>query len=456
MYRSIADFCETVLQKVPTDIDQALWDVVRLVDAINCQHDSVARIFACRDLDRVCQVLGALLLPTGQLALEQKNDHIVYLATGLAPTGGHTRVILDLIQSESAAKKTVIISNTLPNTHKSLSGHHTDATIEIAPENGTISSKVRWVQERLAALRPRKTYLILHPFDAVHVSAAQPELVGHLIFLHNYDHGLALGVGLDHATHVDFHAKGFWRCREVECVHDSNIIPLAAEDQGHRANRPFFVSGHLTTCCAGGLEKFEFDRLRNPWRYRYDYKEGIAEILGVTKGTHVHIGPLSSPTLDQIRNTLVQSGLAPERFVHIPQTPSLWKALLHYAVDVYVGSFPYGGGRATVEAMGAGLPLLIHSNYRSHFLSVEFEVYDGAMIWRDYPELATHLRNMNVERLQEHAQRSRRFYEQHHTLQRLSEALARVADGVVPDVPKPCFLPNLFQCYLDEHPDLIG
>lgn len=456
MHRSVANFCETVRQKAIGDIDQALWDVVRLVDAINCQHDSVARIFACRDLDNVCQTLGSSLLPTGHSVGEPKNDHIVYLATGLAPTGGHTRVILDLIQSEPATQKTIIISNTLPNTHTAVSGLHTDAAIEIAPDDATISSKVRWVQERLGALRPRKTYLILHPFDAVHVAAVQPELVGHLIFLHNYDHGLALGVGLDHATHVDFHAKGFWRCREVDGVRNSNIIPLAAEDQGHRTNRPFFVSGHLTTCCSGGLEKFEFDRLRNPWRYRYDYTEGVAEILGATNGTHLHIGPLSPPTLDRIRGSLARAGLPLERFVHIPQTPNLWKALLDHAVDVYVGSFPYGGGRATVEAMGAGLPLLIHSNYRSHFLSVEFEVYDGAMIWRDYQELVSHLQRLDLEQLLDHAQRSRRYYEQHHTMKCLSEALTRVADGVVPEVPKPHFLPNVFQCYLDEHPELVG
>jgi hypothetical protein len=116
----------------------------------------------------------------------------------------------------------------------------------------------------------------------------------------------------------------------------------------------------------------------------------------------------------KIRQGLAASKLPSDRFVHIPFVPSLWSALIEHAVDVYVGSFPLGGGRATVEAMGVGLPLIVHSNYHSHFLSVEFEVYEGAMIWRHPSQLATFLSSLNGSRLVEHACRSRTDYEAFH------------------------------------------
>lgn len=290
-----------------------------------------------------------------------------------------------------------------------------------------------------------------HHFDAVIMAAVQEDLVGHLTYLHNCDHALALGIHMPHARHVDLHAKGYYHCRETEGLADNLLWPLVVRDIGHRADGPFLVRGHVTTCTSGGFEKFEAPHCIEQVPYLFRYDELLPRMLEASGGTHIHVGMLSDAMLQRISEGIAKLGLPADRFVHVPFVPSLGAALLEYDVDVYIGSFPLGGGRATVEAMAAGLPLIIHSNYRSHFLSVEFEVYDGAMIWRQPDQLLAFLSSLSSSKLAEHARRARRHYEAQHRpecLQLAMEETARGAPQVTP--PRPRYHPNLLQAYLDE------
>jgi hypothetical protein len=261
---------------------------------------------------------------------------------------------------------------------------------------------------------------------------------------------------MPHAIHADFRAKGFLMCKELSDVGTSHLVPLVAADRGHRIGSRFPRHGPLRTCSSGGPEKFSNHHYPEPVQYRYGYAEGVGEILKATGGTHIHIGGLPERMLRDIRQTLAALHLPADRFVHIPFVRSVWQALLDNAVDVYIGSFPYGGSRTTVEAMGAALPLVIHSNYRSEFLSVEFEVYEGAKIWRGFDELAGQLAEFDSEQLLQHSLLSRAYYETHHTTAKLRQALARIAANL-PSEAQPAryrYQSDPFQSFLDDGPAL--
>jgi hypothetical protein len=157
--------------------------------------------------------------------------------------------------------------------------------------------------------------------------------------------------------------------------------------------------------------------------------------------------------LSIIRRGLDELAVSRDRFIHIEYVPSLWTALLELGVDAYLGSFPLGGGRATIEAMGAGLPLIIHENYRSHFFSVQFEVYRGAAVWRNDAELIAAVTAFaSPGTLQQHARASRSYYEDNHTLRLLQERMS----GRVGAMPvKPDHNRSQMQSFLDEHVDLL-
>jgi len=455
MEADLGQFCRRVtLDLQAGDLNAALEKIVEFVIGVILLRTSTARVFSAPELDDLCLRIGAR--ESGPAALvpgDQREDHVVYLVTELARTGGHTRLLRDLIAADGAKRQTILISNITKTTVMAdLISLFADSevTIHMAP-SGDLLGCLSWLQMQLAEFRPCRTYILPHHFDAVLIAACQPDLVGRLIYIHNCDHALALGVHLPHTRHVDLHDKGFYHCRETEGLKENVLWPLVVADGPHRAEEPFLVSGHLTTCTSGGTEKFEATHCAEQVPYLFRYEDVVPLMLRASKGRHVHIGNLPDAMLDRIRDNISAASIPDDRFVYLPFVANLWRALLEHKVDVYVGSFPLGGGRATVEAMGAGLPLIIHSNYRSHFLSVEFEVYEGAMIWREPDQLAGFLSDLSPDKLADHAGRSRRHYEAHHRPERLRAAMERAAQGAPSDLPpRPAYRPNLLQAYLDE------
>ena len=449
MTASLAEICDICLQAARRgQLSDALAAVQSFVwrEALT-RGAAAGRVFASAALDELCQTLGALE-PTPAPAAARSG--VVYVATELRLIGGHTRVLADLIMAQTQAAEpgaptgpvTILVTDVVGQHDPSVGEvfARLDVAVEVAV-GADHAARLAWMKRRLAQLAPRVTRMAIHPFDSVSVAAVQPSLVGELSFLHNADHNLCLGVTLAHAQHVDFHAKGFHHCRDHEGVRRNVFWPLTAEDLGPRS-ADSFGRAPIRTCTAGGPEKFA----RNEANYLYVYEDLAPLIPATTGGVHVHIGPLPDATLEKIRGGLQALGVPPDRFVHQPFAPNLWQALLSLGIDVYVGSFPLGGGRATVEAMGAGLPLCIHSNYRSIFFSAENEVYDGAMIWRTPRQLTDQLRALTPERLASHARASRLHYEQNHLLEHLAAAMK----GEVREPPRPRHTQDRLQAFLDE------
>jgi hypothetical protein len=61
---------------------------------------------------------------------------------------------------------------------------------------------------------------------------------------------------------------------------------------------------------------------------------------------------------DQICADIVASGQDVSRVVFLPNTPSLAKKLVEISPDFYLTSHPIGSGKAAVEAMIVGLPIM--------------------------------------------------------------------------------------------------
>ena len=124
-------------------------------------------------------------------------------------------------------------------------------SIEVAPDVD-LAQPVRSLRRRLAEIKPRRTYMLLHQLDSVSVAAVQPDLVGGLIFPQ-----LRITAGAWH-SHPARPARRFQRQELLqlpgkERVENNVVWPLVAEDLGHRVDRPFFARGHLTTCSSGGF-----------------------------------------------------------------------------------------------------------------------------------------------------------------------------------------------------------
>lgn len=451
MYRTVDEFCRSVRNRARSgDLAGAFEMVVRFVDFVNSFESSVGRVFSSRAIDELCVALGR----RPDLAKPQSFDenHAVFLVTGLSKTGGHSRVVRDLIAADPAPSCTILVTGyyVRSSSFERLYAN-TKARIEVAPGRDA-GVRLHWLQERMCKLRPARTYMLQHHHDPLCVAAAQPELTGQLIYCHHCDHSLSLGVHLPHAIHVDFNAKSFFHCREVEGVKNNVIWPLTAEAPANRMDRPFLRRGCITTCSSGASDKFHAPHLAQRMPYALTYAEVVETTLRATRGTYIHIGPLPPEIIDAIEARLNDAGIAPDRFLHVPFVPDLSAALVDHDVDVYMGSFPRGGGKATVEAMAAGMPLIMHANYRSIFFTDACEIYPGAPVWRTTEELQCRLGEMtSIEVLQAHSRMARSFFEQKHAPSLLAASMIdsfNLRPQAAPE--RPAYFPDALQLFLDE------
>ena len=418
-------------------------DAGRLNQALKLIHNAVfqvisepvctAQAFSCRKLDELC-------LKIGQICLKQEHvQHaihtppadtptILYLVTKLQKSGGHTRVLRDFILAQPEYRHIVLVTgldgasdkNFLPESLPSQINYQVD----YAPKDNFLH-KLVWLQSRLKTLYPaKKTYLFNHHQDSVIIAAIQPEIVQNPSFYHHGDHHLCLGASLTTCEHIDIHATGFQQCRNNGV--QNTYIPLFVADKGDRASSHFLEANTLTTCTAARTNKIE-----KP--YPISYAQLIPDLLKSTEGTHIHIGTLTSWYRWKIKRKMKQLGIAPERFIYLPWVSDLWRTLQQKQVDLYITSFPYGGGLTLIEAMGAGIPVAIHRHMFSRLLSCTDLAYPEAFSWHAPEELIQYCQMVNAEILSKSSRAGRQHYLDHYQNNQLSAILKGEKTVQVPD-----------------------
>ncbi|MHC5857517.1 hypothetical protein [Nostoc sp.] len=407
------------------DLENPLHLLVNFVEKIIRDNRATAKVFGSATLDKLCQQIGAKALEHQEplLAIDSSSNHengnIIYIATELYKTGGHTALLEDLIKAQPHRKHIILITDIFNTVNREIilsRFAYLNVKIEWAPQS-TLLDKLFWLQSQLIEKQLSQVFLFNHWQDAVAIAAVQPHLAQQLFFYHHCDHQLCLGLYLSHAKHIDPHTFGFYNCRHNLGVANTRYIPLVVEDLGTRSPElPFIANGKLRTCSSGSGNKFE-------QIYPYSYIEEVPKILDVTQGVHVHIGELSHYSLERIRQGLEERGITQESFIYIPWVKSLWWTIGEQKIDVYLNSFPLGGGRASIEVMGSGTPFIGHQNYNSRVLSGIDIVYPEAYFWQKPEELYSYLQGLTPEVLTEQAAYSRRHYELYHTPKVLQQCL---------------------------------
>lgn len=429
-------------------LDATLMGVHKFVQACILDRRSLAKVFAEPALDNFCLQIGDAVAREMHIARESKAAHqqadCVIVATQLYRAGGHTAVIEDLLNTgRFGARPYLILTDAFSLADRSIVGERFGESVtgEIAPD-GSMASKLQWLLQRLDALRPRTLILMNHHQDPVAIAAAQPYLADRTVFYHHGDHQLCLGVTLRHTMHVDPHPMGFYNCRDAIGIASPVYWPLIATDQGKRADQPFMTHDALRTCSSGSQNKFDVP-------YKFPYFDVLPRVMKAAGGSHVHIGPLSTELLGSVRAGLEANGVPSERFIHVPWVRSVWKALQSYDVDLYLASFPLGGGKVAIEAMGAGIPIAGHDSYISRFLGGCDMFYREAFTWSRPEELIDYLSTITPGKLTTESRLAREHYERFHTQEALVRAIDAAFNAEPPPMPRRHIV-NQMQSFLDD------
>lgn len=381
-----------------------------------------SKLFCSRELDALCAIVGNIsyeqLLPSLKLTASIDSETVVFVASRLQNSGGHTRVIEDFLRILPHKNKVLLVTEVpgrsdrgkLEPRFKGL-----NAQVEWAPR-GNLFSRLQWLQTRLIQLNPSNVYLFNHHEDSVAVAAMQAIKDSQVFFYHHGDHHLCLGMHLEDVRHIDIHAFGFHNCRVNLGIKDNYYLPLAAQDLGDRPEtHSFLTDGRLTTCTAAGKNKLEVAHCVN-------YVDVIPQLLNVTGGRHIHIGRLSFWARYKIKKSMHKLGVKHEAFEYIPWVPSVWKALQELKIDLFISSFPIVGGKTLVEVMGAGIPLVVHDHPTSRFLGGVDMVYPEVFCWRYPQELFAYCKRLTSLELKKHS-----FFAREHYLRYYSDDLLKKA-----------------------------
>lgn len=426
------------------DLNRALVLIHDFVERIITEPLCTSQVFGSKELDRLCQHIGeenfiAVRREVTDTPPSQNSQPIVcYIVTKLQKSGGHTRVIADFIKARPEAKH-VLLSTELEG--ESDADYLTNGSIrpdnlviELAPK-GSYHRKLTWLQKRLLEIHPVKVYLFNHHQDSVAVAAIQPDMGLDGSFYHHGDHHLCLGVYLFHLEHIDPHPMGYHNCRDALGISNS-YVPLTVDDKGDRpADWSFLSDGMLTTCTAARSNKIEIP-------YFVSYVELMPKLLKATRGRHIHIGRLTPWALFNIRRELKRFGIQSERFIYTPWVPSVWKSLHDFRVDLYISSFPHGGALTLIEAMGAGVPVVLHRHLFSQVLSVIDLAYPEAFCWRYPEEFIDYCSGLKPQNLKEQSILGRRQYETFHKWETFKEAVADPRKMIAPSNLPTSFSPQ--------------
>ena len=396
------------------DVEQALRLVYGFVNDIVSEPLCVSQVLSSKTLDEMCQCIGSINLKKitdTNISGSVEESYYVYIVTKLQSSGGHTRVIEDFIRARPNQRH-IVLSTELSGRSDltyidSVFVRQYGVCFESAPRASFVQ-RLSWLQGRLLAIACKKVYLFNHHEDSVAAAAVLPEMNLDACFYHHCDHHLCLGVTLSHVEHIDFHPMGFQFCKN-ELEIDNSYVPLTVTDRGSRpVEWSFCRAGSLTTCTVGRSNKIE-----QP--YYISYLDVVSKILLSTGGRHIHIGRLSPWALLRIRRAIKRAGISADRFVYIPWVQSVWETLHQYRVDLYIASFPYGGGLTLIEAMGAGVPVVLHNHIFSRVLGSVELAYPGVFTWRTADELVAYCSGLTAESLVKLSLISREQYENFHS-----------------------------------------
>jgi hypothetical protein len=447
MYYSLNELEQAIHAYLKKDnLEGALRDISEFVLTIINQPSTTGVLFSSAILDALCQKIGVQTFIPPLVSAPQE-ELVIYIASEVMNSGGHNAVIKDLITLQPTKKHIILLTNLFnrPDCEK-MQDSFANLPVQLMwPNDDSFVAKLKWLQDKLLDLNPKRTFLFNHHHDSIAIAAVQPSLNHELLFYHHGDHHLCLGVHLDHALHVDPHAFGFFNCRDKLHVKNNVYWPLVTLDRPYRTPKECFLAdGFLRTCSSGNHSKFEST-------YAFSYLSLMPDILKTTQGVHIHIGSLSTQSLEKIYQKMAALYIPLERFVHIPWVESVWQAMLDYRIDLYISSFPRVGLKATIEVLGSSTPIIFHENYASQLLGAHFIGYPEAFVWQHSDELLAHLTKLTAKQLADESKLARACYEKNYRVELLAEELNKPKEEMkgFPPQALSSFTVDQFQMCLD-------
>jgi len=310
----------------------------------------------------------ALLIPQMDALLERAARHfnrsqrpresalqlVAHIATEIYTTGGHTRLIENMVRALPEYRHVLVLTDSVENYRQgrlaldTLKERFDILGVEILTLSGaTLTEKTAELAGLIESLAPQAAVLTAHHFDVVANAGITGNSAPRVIFIHHGDDLPSLGATRADLIHADLNPASLHVCM-TEGLLTPAYLNLTVKDCGvvHAPQRDTLIGA---TCGA-------------PYKYSgvslFSYAALLAALFAAGVEKIFHIGTMPQEQMAQVRSDLAKAGQDAQRIIFMPNTPSLAPALKKVAPDFFLGSHPIGGGTAMTEAMSLGLAII--------------------------------------------------------------------------------------------------
>ncbi|WP_419655306.1 uncharacterized protein Dvar_43850 [Desulfosarcina variabilis str. Montpellier] len=358
--------------------------------------------------DEVLNQLGADVLRSVNLADKVKNNSdrercICYISSALYEIGGHTRVLEDMIEALPEYSHRVILTNAI---NAKMSFHRKDILKKIdktySPKGRTLEDKLRSLFILLKSFDPDFIVYLSHPEDTVALASLQPGLSRKTFIIMHADHSYTMSTKRDDIFYVHLF-KTALRGKSLSKNHVSiNLTARTFDNNKSEIKNLSVYSNQFCTATSGSPNKFASISGKS-------YLEMLRYRFMAKKGLHVHIGELPNEQLEGIKSIVP----AECYFKHLKYVDNLATVLKILVPNIYISSYPFGGGKAAIEAMAAGCPVASYAE--NGITDCSLILYPGHLSFKSMQEFYNILINYSAEQEAEQRSLSKKFFDQHHS-----------------------------------------
>ena len=275
------------------------------------------------------------------------------------------------------------------------------------------AEKVRELSSLIGALRPQVVMLLAHPDDCVAYTGIAGRSAPRVIFLHHADHIPSLGASRSDYVHLDLTPACHAVCASNADLHPS-MLNLTVKDIG---SVEIVERNSIIGVTSGSAHKYT-------GVVEFSYAQLLARLFSSGVARVFHIGDMSASQKDQISADIATTGQDPSKIVFLGSAPSVAAKMIELAPDFYVTSHPIGGGKAMIEAMSVGLPILYVRPAGTSPLYADLSLGSSVPI-SNLEAIAAAVHRLKIEK-KTMASRSRRTYEEHYSQSAFRDGLLSI------------------------------
>lgn len=393
-----------------------------------------AQTYKSKLIDSICETIGFIariknkLLPLQTIQVDQQIIAFVCNSNLSSKSGGVFYEIVDIIRCYT--NHTIYIVLTDADSIDALDEGlkvilSSFKNVKLLYGGGLKQGRIQNLIKKIIEIKPAKIYHYLGNSGVLGGCLVQPNL-GKNINVFSFDHGLSLG--LDITTFDCYITKRPLDYYMLKSLYKDKVTFIPAFNHDFcGANRyvPFRDHNKLVTCCVAA----RFYKIDSKSDIKYPFF--VSEILKITKGTHIHFGPLPDEVLSEIKINISKIGLPTNSFIYKPWTDNLQKAFYENNIDLFIEPYSVVSYKITLDALCAGIPTIVKTG-KTRLSLCDF-IYNNHLSWDKFEDLLEILSNLDSKTLKNHSKKSRDYFIKNHSFAACSSYLTDEKMPYVPD-----------------------